>query len=171
MLSTKRSGIMCSLGYFIRALSRSSIWPQTFVIVCMPFYDKFEFFRVSYRALWWFYIDDDRWNNKNLHICHNLPQTYGGSKYLRLISVRFSNNFPTYLKKSARIIERWSNMYDTHKSKITKEGSNQKLDGDFKSGKEINWSKQVWTPNPQPHQNFHKAASKENCYVGFVYSV
>ena len=65
-------------------------------------------------------IDDDRWNNKNRHPRQDLPQTYRVIKYVYLVCIRPTGNLLTHPTTSFRINERWSNKYDTHKSKINK---------------------------------------------------
>ena len=65
-------------------------------------------------------IDGNRWNHKNLHPLHNLPQTCGGSKYVYMVFIHPTDNFPSHTMKIFRINERWSDKYDAHKSKINK---------------------------------------------------
>ena len=65
-------------------------------------------------------IDDDRWNIKNRHPCHELQPTCGGSKSICTVWIRPTEDFLTHLGTSFSIREHWSNKYYTHKPKINK---------------------------------------------------
>ena len=58
-------------------------------------------------------IDVNRYNHKNGHPCHNLPQACWGSKYVCLVLIRPTSNLKSHLRTSFRINERLSNKYDT----------------------------------------------------------
>ena len=49
------------------------------------------------------YIDDDKWNHKNRHPCHDLTQTCRGRKSICLVWINPTKTFLTHLRKSFRI--------------------------------------------------------------------
>ena len=65
-------------------------------------------------------IDNDRWNHKKWHPCHDLPQTCRGRKYICPVWIRPTEDFLTHLRKNFRVNKLWYNKYDTHKSTINK---------------------------------------------------
>ena len=57
---------------------------------------------------------------KNCHPCHNLPQTYRGSKYVCTIWIRLTENFITHPRKNFRINKSWSSKCNKHQLTINK---------------------------------------------------
>ena len=100
---------------------------------------------------WWWQV-----KLKNRHLLHDLPQTFGGIKYVCQFWIRPTDNFLTHQRTSFRTNERWYNKYNTHKSTINKKGFNKELEGYFSSSKAINWcekSEHSPSPSPLPYTN------------------
>ena len=102
-------------------------------------------------------IDDNRWNKKNRHPCHELPKTCGGRKSVYLVWIRPTDNLVTHPRRIFRINECQSNRYDTYKPGINKISLGWRTWWIFYT-KKINKSK--WTsmntqlaPSPQPSTN------------------
>ena len=70
-------------------------------------------------------IDGNRWNHKNRHPRHDLPQSCGGVKSVCPVWIWPTENLQSRLRESFRINEHWYNKYDTHNFKINKISSNQ----------------------------------------------
>ena len=65
-------------------------------------------------------IEDNRWNHKNRHSNHDLPQTCGGRIYICQVWIRPTENSLKHPRTSFSINEHWYNKYDTYKSTINK---------------------------------------------------
>ena len=116
-------------------------------------------------------INDEKWNHKNCHPLHDLTQTCSGRKSVRLLWIQPTENFLTHPRTSFRIIERWSNKYDTHKSK-----NQQNMDWTKNLKDILDQEKQSIEANKSEYptvtlvMTFHKPTGEANTYVWFGYS-
>ena len=55
----------------------------------------------------------DRWNHKNWHPCHDLPQTCGWKKSICPVWIIPTDNLQSLLRTSFRVNEIWPNKYGT----------------------------------------------------------
>ena len=116
------------------------------------------------------YIYENKWNNKNRHPCHDIPQTCGGSKSVCMVWIHPNANFLTHTTTTLSINEPWSNRYDTQKSKINKRRPEKGTWSMFKT-QQSNQLKQkslnTQTP-PYPRTSTNMRGKKPKCLVWIV---
>ena len=97
----------------------------------------------------------------------NLPQAWGGRKYVCLNIVWTTYNFKSNPSTSLGVNEHWSNKRKIHRLKINKIILVRWTWRRFISRETINWRQQAVTPNRNPFQNLPQACrgSRSVCLI------